>query len=416
MIPSVRTVLYIVQLLAAESMFAFFLHRRRFFVLRAIAGLCVYLGIVLFIPNLLYAAIGEFLSMFISVISLPLLFFLFDNEWRAVLFFFISALLIQNLAYNVYLILSVSLQITEDGAIAWQNVTLGLAVYAVVYVIGMVLCAKRLKYRDYVSIDNGAIIFVSIAAIFMIYTLEYFLAKMGEESMLVCGLAFSCCDILCFILLYYMRVKYYLSEEKMVLEQLFDKKTEQNEIRQESIDLINMKYHDLKHQLALIYADERAANRLLCYDKMVRTGNKALDIILQEKELLCAEYKIRTSYLVDGAALEVMRPQDIASLFGNALDNSIEYLEKVPNEAKRFLSLTVGRKNNFVSIHIENYCETPPVFKAGLPVTTKPNKTEHGFGLKSIRYIVESYGGNMVIGVRDNLFCVDILLGGRKVS
>ena len=40
----------------------------------------------------------------------------------------------------------------------------------------------------------------------------------------------------------------------------------------------------------------------------------------------------------------------------------------------------------------------------------KENKQEHGYGVKSIRYIVEQYGGNMVIKQEEDLFSVNIMI------
>ena len=43
-------------------------------------------------------------------------------------------------------------------------------------------------------------------------------------------------------------------------------------------------------------------------------------------------------------------------------------------------------------------------------MTTKEDKDFHGLGLKSVRYVVSKYQGNINIFQKDNLFVVDILL------
>ena len=42
-------------------------------------------------------------------------------------------------------------------------------------------------------------------------------------------------------------------------------------------------------------------------------------------------------------------------------------------------------------LHIENYCEDELEFRNGLPVSTKGDDNYHGFGMKSIQYVVEKY-------------------------
>ena len=48
-------------------------------------------------------------------------------------------------------------------------------------------------------------------------------------------------------------------------------------------------------------------------------------------------------------------------------------------------------------------------FEDGLPRTTKPDTVYHGFGLKSIRMLVEQYEGNVKIVTEGNRFILDIL-------
>lgn len=62
-----------------------------------------------------------------------------------------------------------------------------------------------------------------------------------------------------------------------------------------------------------------------------------------------------------------------------------------------------------MGIHIENYCEDELEFRNGLPVSTKGDDNYHGFGMKSIQYVVEKYGGNLVANLEEKIFSVDII-------
>ena len=46
----------------------------------------------------------------------------------------------------------------------------------------------------------------------------------------------------------------------------------------------------------------------------------------------------------------------------------------------------------------------------GLPVTTKKEKLEHGYGMKSIQEIVQKYNGQMQVRFENHTFILDILL------
>lgn len=66
--------------------------------------------------------------------------------------------------------------------------------------------------------------------------------------------------------------------------------------------------------------------------------------------------------------------------------------------------------NNFISILVENYFVDPAVFSANnLPMTTKVNKENHGYGLKSIKMIVDKYDGSLTVQTKDDIFSLSVL-------
>ena len=95
---------------------------------------------------------------------------------------------------------------------------------------------------------------------------------------------------------------------------------------------------------------------------------------------------------------------NIHTLFGNALDNAIECELSIPDKEKRLIHLEVYAKKDFLVIRCENYCPAPPVFQDGLPMTTKADREYHGYGLKSMRYTAQKYGGTMTVQAKDEWF------------
>ena len=107
--------------------------------------------------------------------------------------------------------------------------------------------------------------------------------------------------------------------------------------------------------------------------------------------------------------LGFLRIGDLTSLFGNLLDNAIEYEEKVEDVKQRFILLKISRKGHIISVHIENYCNTSVQFKDGLPLSTKGDNRYHGFGVKSICYIVKKYNGNIRFYKENDIYNADII-------
>ena len=113
--------------------------------------------------------------------------------------------------------------------------------------------------------------------------------------------------------------------------------------------------------------------------------------------------------MADGQLVAFMERADLYALFDNLLGNALEYLETQPEE-NRFVRLSVRGMSGFVRIEAENWFSGTLTMDGGLPVSTKGDETEHGFGMKSIRRIVEKYNGTMSVGAESDLFTVRIIL------
>lgn len=202
-------------------------------------------------------------------------------------------------------------------------------------------------------------------------------------------------------------------EEKMIYENY----RRQAEASQKNMELINIKCHDMKHQIRALLDKkdmdesflEEVQKTISVYDSAIKTGNDAIDVLLTEKSLACEVKKIELSVMIDGEALGFLSPSDINSLFGNAVDNAVEYLDKV-GEDKRFIRISSKKQGEMMALRIENYCEDEITFdKKGLPKTTKEDKNYHGFGVKSIKNVAEKYGGTATFSREGNLFVLTVL-------
>jgi sensor histidine kinase regulating citrate/malate metabolism len=195
---------------------------------------------------------------------------------------------------------------------------------------------------------------------------------------------------------------------------------------QTTFDMINMKYHDLKHQIEGLRAEMSDEERKQWIDTLeqelesfspeMQTGNSVLDTLIAGKMMNCRANNIKMTCVADGNILDFMHVTDICTVFGNALDNAIESVSLIEDPEKRLIHLAISPKKNFVLIQIDNYCESNIVIKNGYPVTTKADKGNHGFGLKSIRYTIEKYNGTLNFDLNDNWFEVKILIPKKGMA
>lgn len=211
-----------------------------------------------------------------------------------------------------------------------------------------------------------------------------------------------------------------LSEQQKseVRESLLMSQNAQFESYMENIELVNRKCHDLKHQVAAIKQmhSEESRDRALTeiedavmiYDSFIRTGCDILDTILTQKNHICIENDILFTCVVDGGLLMDMDPVDLYTVFGNMLDNAIEATEKLPKE-RRSISLSAAKKMGSVIISEENPYDRVDIDN-GQFATTKQDKANHGYGLRSIELVVEKYDGSMDTRAENGIFKMTIAL------
>jgi sensor histidine kinase regulating citrate/malate metabolism len=207
--------------------------------------------------------------------------------------------------------------------------------------------------------------------------------------------------------------------EAEIEQQLLQMQYNNYQISQESIDLINQKYHDLKHQIsALRYelGDEerygylaQIEDEIRQYEAENKTGNKVLDTILTAKSLVCQNQQISMNVVADGTLLDFMSIMDLSALFGNALDNAIRGAAGVADENERLIRVVICEQMGFILVKIENRYAGEVRFDGKDLITTKNNRDYHGYGVKSIRRTVEKYDGTVTIRTEDGWFLLSIL-------
>lgn len=268
----------------------------------------------------------------------------------------------------------------------------------VYFVLIMVYCISNVSYVDVKSIFSAG----TAMDVFIIRTL----ADLSGMAVLYA---------------YHIQVKeIQMRFEKDTLRNIMDMQYKNYKLSKESIDIVNQKYHDLKHQINLLKsgADSEKAGEYLeqmereikIYETQNKTGNKVLDTILTSKSMHCQRHGIELKFMGEGQLLNFMEDMDISALFGNMLDNAIESVVKIKDRQKRLISLHVIQDKQFIRIRTENYCEENVQFQDGIPITTKKDKRFHGYGMKSMKKIVEKYDGSVMAGKTDNWFELKILI------
>ena len=370
-----------------------------------------------------FSAILMFVSVLVVLVAVQLCLFR-CSLWTS-LFCCSMAYLLENLSSSVER--AVVLLVASDGpSLSMAASSLRHWLFAAaVYVTCYLLLIRKIEKNGLLQISQPVMVVTAALVVLVNMVLDLVIKDIAtfEVPMRYPVILSWAYVLLCVYLMYSSFEIVYTRRLRMnmaALERLRAMEARQYQMSRENIEAINLKFHDIKHQIRKLSKDGAVVDgRVLAdlsrgvdvYDSAVRTGNDALDTILTEKSLTCQRRGITLSCIADGEALDFVEPVELYSLFGNALDNAIEAVERLDDPERRSIGLVVRRTGDMVSIHVENYFDGNVRFdEDGLPVTRKGDQLNHGFGVRSMRMIVEGLGGSLSVGARDDIFHMDALI------
>lgn len=394
--------------------------KKRAFWLRFVPSTAVYVALPYVVPDFYvgdFLSVGWFSFSYLVLISLTAAIMAFCFKVRAInLVFYMSAsYAMQNTAFNIYtIVFDVGRLVNPDFFLPrWARALIGLAAYAAVYVAGRFLLIGRIDTEFYNNRLRGRVAVISCITLLVVYVLDMwlrsrFLLNLGTDIYAV---------LLNIFLLFVQWVLFRESRrerEREILSELLRQEGKQHKLGEQNINIINIKFHDLKHRIEAIKKGEaddadEIERALDVYDAFVKSGNDVLDIVLTQKSLICKEKGIYFRVIADGNVLSFMSETDISALFGNILNNAIEAVENLDRD-KRNISLNISGSKGFVIIRQDNCCLNVPQFRNGMPVSGNGDSYFHGYGTKSIKMIAEKYGGTVAMSCENSIFTLKIII------
>lgn len=419
------------------------LDRRRRFVLRATLGLALVFAVGLPVAYFYTAFGGTVWGRILVYLSLFVVFTFFaarcfDERYLTVFFCCGMAYAAQNLVYKAYLIiytLGEQFQL-YDGWGEQFNLFYRLmyyGIFAAFTFLTWLLFIRRITAKLKTKEINNRMLVIT-ALILGITVILCSIEDLAFAELCVwrenrfdnptyyvvrqTGNAFSClCCVIVLMLASQAIVESELLKEVEYLKHTIRQGERQYRISKDSIDLINIKCHDIKYKLDALTAQgnlsteavKELRDSISIYDSKIETGNQLLNVLITEKSLYCEQNGINLSCMIDGKELDFMETGDLYCLFGNVIDNALEAVKGIEDKDKRVINMVVKTKNNLILVQEENYFNGTIEFEDGLPVTTKADKTSHGFGMRSLRMIVKKYGGELTASVSDGVFHINMM-------
>ena len=418
---------FVLELVLAAWVYCHYYERRENFAIRAAAAI----GLMLLNSVLWHHLSGIIPSKAWAIsamgIAKYLLFFLIGYgsiqlcmrcEKSEAMFCMTCALATQHLSYVLY---DDVLALSGWAYDSVQAVAIISAVMLLVYLAAYYLFVRKMKQHPELSFQNRENLIVGGLLILFTIVIKFIMEPyLSDRSMTKLYVLVSIYDVVCCVLALMLERGLFrnqaLTDEKNFLTQLVHMQEEQYRTSKANVEMVNIKCHDMKHQISHITSttDPDAIRELeqiiSVYDSSLQTGNEILDVCLMEKKLLCEKNSIKLDCIANGQCLSFMQPSDLFSLFGNALDNAMEAVCKLDDVEKRIIFVSVKEELGMAIIHVENNYTGELIMADGIPRTSKDDEFYHGYGVKSIRMVVEEYDGNMALLPQNGIFNLNITI------
>lgn len=432
-------IVFMSELLLAEALLVYRYPKRNGFAWRLPLALLLCYAAALFYPSRFNSTwfASSLMFIFLFAVTVGALMICFRVRFINILFCAVAAQTVQHVSYAAFSLVNVAF-LDSNAFItnAYDNketfsfdsiggmMAIGFIVYAVVYffiyLLSWIVLKKQLgKDGDLKFKSLTVMIFISLAMVADVLISDVF--RYVIESSSSVKIIFEIVKILLCVSLLGLQMSMIKSSntelEMQALSLLYEEQKKNYELRKETIDLINIKCHDFRHQIREIgsargvdaAALQEMQDLISLYDGEIKTGNSAIDIILTEKSFLCRQKHIDFTCIVDGKQLGFIKDADLFALLGNILDNAVEAADKVTEIDKRCITLSVGKERGVLMIREDNYFTgVMEKNEDGLIDTAKLDKSNHGFGLKSIRDIATRNGGILHLNTNDDIFQLSI--------
>lgn len=201
------------------------------------------------------------------------------------------------------------------------------------------------------------------------------------------------------------------------------------EQQSEMLDKVKIQYdnlselrHNYIHELAYIqgvlnqkdyskidsYLKEKLSSEKLNGYNFIFTSNRIIDSIINYKFSIAEQKEISTVCTLTADIKEEFE-HDISIILSNLLDNAIEASEKL-TDIKPEITLNISEISGYYSIIVKNRISGSVIAGNKRLNTTKTDKSNHGYGLKTVKILAEAHNGMVDLYEKDGFFVVNTLL------
>lgn len=390
------------------------------------AAICAYLTLYLFFDM-------PVIDTFVFIIPLLYTFWAADDKWYMKVFWNIALALVfigvVNLTINIFLMLtnaSFEEIISETPLRVAYVISCNIMILLVVF-----LMTRLLKRRDTVSLIALIVFFIMVITEFIVIELLYVIRFHVRTDDLLFTAA-SICMLICATL---SLLLFEIMSANTKKQQLYETELKTVKMTQQHYEEMKDMYsylvsyqHDAKHQFDLVkrmvggghanagksFFQELSEPPMISCEFI--TGCIAVDALLTIKKLTMDKNHIDFIFqpypLQDLPLCESV----FCVLLANLIDNAIEANLRLNSENnERRISLKLARSWDMFFITCENTMLPSSIHRDGVRfISSKIDKTLHGFGTAHIKSIVNEASGQCNFIIKESVFRVEIIIPYSK--
>lgn len=188
-----------------------------------------------------------------------------------------------------------------------------------------------------------------------------------------------------------------------------------------SLEASSILRHDMKNHLHTIFTDINTGNIseakkhisdivdvYSARTEIIHTGYSAIDSIVNFKLQSAKQNGVKVNANSSIPPNLNFSSFDSTVIFGNLLDNALQAVSLVDKNA--FIVLTMHYSKGMLIIKVSNPFINEVKIVDGKIISSKSDKENHGYGLKSVKEVVEKYNGTIEIKTDSNIFTITAVL------
>ena len=181
--------------------------------------------------------------------------------------------------------------------------------------------------------------------------------------------------------------------------------------------------HDIRNYLFVISGFMNLGDYQAAQDKMCElledisnmearsTENCIVDSMVKTKATIAKKFGIKVNYknveIPDENKIKIF---ELCLVLGNIIDNAIEACMRLKGEREKYINLVCKYDGSSVYIEAENPIDERIEIVNNRIETSKEDKENHGYGLRTINNIVNKRNGKLLINQTADTFCISVFM------